>query len=281
MSRLVLRWTLLSLALLSLPAAARGDDDDAPVAVAPPPKITEKDFATMRAIEYAKTLKSERIFRSGRNAETMASAEQALAKTIRETGWSTEKLDDVTSALRSVVEALDRLDAGGEEAADARETLKGFDPVTVATAKSHRAEVVKNDDQARAEKEVREGQKAEAAGEVPTVASLQGVWELSVDATVEAMANGNAELGAKLREAMAGKLGKSTYRFGPGNAIEATSVQPGKAPEVTKGTFRLDGHALYTLPAGGKRESKLELGLKGGRLLVGLGFMSTVFVRKP
>src|SRR5258706_15507996 len=122
-------------AVLCLALSARADDEEARV------KITEKDYAALHELDFARALAAERKFRSGADAAKKARADEELAKAFAKAGWTQEKLDELRHLLSDAVQYLSTIDEGGENGDSAKESLQSLDPVTVATARAHRKEI--------------------------------------------------------------------------------------------------------------------------------------------
>jgi hypothetical protein len=164
---------------------------------------------------------------------------------------------------------------------DFKSAMSESDPATVATARAHYEEMQTVRDSERAEKQVREELEQARRGEIPTAAQLQGTWVFDLDGTIDAM----GELfpipdREKFKADLAGKIGMSSYTFGPGDQIVSRATGPDGKERADTGVYRLDGYKIFFKSPGGKREQQMEIGLRHGKLQMGTGFGVVVFARK-
>jgi hypothetical protein len=263
------------LAVLLAAGPVLAQDDDTPADEAPV-KVTEADYATYRKIGYAQALASARTFFDRANA---AKYEAEGARAVKDAGWTKERFDEVRGALSSVQQTVQGFEQHEIEKADYDESISGYDKATIATARAHLKEIAEGpNDTARAEAQVRAERDEARAGTPPTIAGVQGTWIIDIDGSMARILGPGAAPGitAKMRKDLEG----SSYQFGPGDAIVATSKNPEGTSRVEKGTFRIDGHTIYFKAAGSKREQELEAGMDKGKLILGGGMMGMLYKRK-
>lgn len=275
--RLPLRIALLPLViLLGLPTPAPAQEEGDP----PPPKITEADYATYRKLEDARALAESRSVFDARNA---AKHRADVERAFKAAGWTEQRFDEVGAELSSVGGTLYDAREGSLAPEDVKEMLAGHDPVTIATARAHAEEIVRGTDASqRADEQVRRELSDAAAGKPPTAAQLAGTWVPDVEATFRGMLGDLAEgpMMTEGKKQLEKDLAGTSYVFGPGDVIVSTAAGADGKLQVSRGTFRLDGHRIWFRAGGSKREYKLDAGLRDGRLVLGLGMTSVVYRRK-
>ncbi|MGZ6142165.1 MAG: hypothetical protein ACXWLM_02450 [Myxococcales bacterium] len=235
--------------------------------------VSTAEFDTWVKLMNAQQKEEAREFFSGRDPKKIASAKAEYEKALSASGWSREKFDEVGSSLREIEQLLDEGEGSCEQ-------LKEKDAATVALVQKRRAEMDTQAARQRAEKEVQDERRQAAAGRAPSQAELQGKWKFDLDATVANMQETMglpAESMAKMKQTLATSMGDSTWVFS-GSTVETRTVKAGAAPEVNKATYRLDGNDLYIKSASGKRESKIQVGLKGpGELLFSMMGVGSIY----
>ena len=258
------------LGMLTSPAAAQ----DGAV------KVTEADFAAYEKLRYASIVNEERrpFARDDAKKAAIKAEWEAALKTA---GWSEDRFREIGSAVDDAANALNDVDKGGEDAAAGKETLASLDKTTVATVQAHRKEHIADEDlRKKAREQVRGEADAERRGAAPDPKALEGKWVFDLDATVASMMPGaDAELAKDLRAKMGETMSEATYTFGPGDKIVSTIVQKG-TKRTDEGTYRLDGNKLYFKAAGRQRENFLDVGMKDGKLRIGMMGMYSVFKKE-
>lgn len=243
-------------------------------------KVTESDYKTYVKLEYEKALCDARKMFARRDPLKLAEAEAALAKAWKESGWTDQRFGEVEESLGEVVSNLNLAKNGELSQEDLKTALSEADPTTVATAKQHFEDLNNTNYGSRAEKQVREEIAAEKNGTPPTDAQIQGSWEFDVDATIDWLMPGmTGPEKDKIKTDMAGKMGRVIYTFGPGNAVEVRGPAPDGKEKVEHSTYRLDGNRIF-FKTGQTHESDLKIGMRNGKLQMGLSFGMAVFTKK-
>ncbi len=243
--------------------------------------VSETDLQTLRRLEYAEALCKARKMGARGDAAKVAAAEAELKQTWQDSGWTRDHYSEVDDAFGEVISNLRSLKNGEMTEGDFKSAMSESDPATVATARAHYEEMQTVRDSERAEKQVREELEQARRGEIPTAAQLQGTWVFDLDGTIDAM----GELfpipdREKFKADLAGKIGVSSYTFGPGDQIVSRAAGPDGKERADTGVYRLDGYKIFFKSPGGKREQQMEIGLRRGRLQMGTGFGVVVFTRK-
>ena len=243
--------------------------------------VSETDFQTLRRLEYTEALCKARKMWARGDAAKVAAAEAELKRTWQDSGWTRDHYSEVDDAFGEVISNLRSLKNGEMTEGDFKSAMSESDPATVATARAHYEEMQTVRDSERAEKQVREELEQARRGEIPTAAQLQGTWGFDLDGTIDAM----GELfpipdREKFKADLAGKIGMSSYTFGPGDQIVSRATGPDGKERADTGVYRLDGYKIFFKSPGGKREQQMEIGLRHGKLQMGTGFGVVVFARK-
>ncbi len=243
--------------------------------------VSEADYQTLRRLDYAGALCKARKMWARGDATKIAAAEAELKSTWQESGWTRDQYTSISDAFGDVLGNLRSLKNGDMTEEDFKSTLSECDPITVATVRAHFEEYEKLRDADQAEKQVRAELEQARRGEVPTSAQLEGTWVLDLDGTIDAM---NEQFPIPDREKfkadLAGKIGMSSYTFGPGDQIVSRVNGPDGKERADTGVYRLDGHSIFFKSPGGKREQQMDVGLRKGKLQMGSGFGVVVFARK-
>jgi hypothetical protein len=243
--------------------------------------VSEADYQTIRRLDYAKALCKARKMWARGDAAKIGAAEAELKRAWQDSGWTQDQYSAVSDAFGEVLGNLRSVKNGDMTEEDFKSTLSECDPVTVATVRAHLEEYEKLRDPDQAEKQVREELEQARRGDVPTGAQLEGTWVLDLDGTIDAMSEmfpiPDRE---KLNADLAGKIGMSSYTFGPGDRIVSRVNGPDGKERSDTGVYRLDGHKIFFKGAGEKREQQMDIGLRKGKLQMGTGFGVVVFARK-
>jgi hypothetical protein len=246
-------------------------------------QVTEGDLQMYRDLEYATRLFEVRKMWARRDAGKIGAAQAELDAAWRESGWTRERFDEVYDAVGQVLSNIRAARSGDISEDDLKSALAEQHPTTVAAVRARFDELEAADDSGRAEKQVRDEIARERAGAPPTPAQLQGTWVYDIDATVEAMGLaglfGGAEL-AKLKADTLEKSGNPSYTFGPGDAMESRVKAAGGTERIDKGFFRIEGDKIYMRAADSKREHEMQIGIRQGRLVMGTGTISAVFIKQ-
>jgi hypothetical protein len=238
------------------------------------PALTEADLATFARLQDAKALGEVRrsSLRSTARPKGNAEHEQAL----REAGWTAQRYDAVSGEVEAITGTLDAAESEPELAEDYRRQLaEEHDAATVARVRAQRAALDWDQARERAEKRVREEQAEAATGRRVSVAELQGSWVFDLEASlahVQATTLLPAPAVQELRTSLEPNRG-TTYAFA-GDAVEVRGGARGDA----KGTFRVEGRDLVIFD--GRRESRLQVGLKGPDLVISMFGVGTVYRRR-
>jgi hypothetical protein len=263
------RWVVLALAL--------------PLAVAAAEKVTESDYAKLRKLQYAKALVNVREEWSHGDKAKQAQAKAGWEQALKETGWNDDTFSRADEAVGEVMGNLQSNKSGDLSDDDLKQTLAESDPTTVATVRAHYAELSNSKDSSQAEQQVRDEIQQEAAGVPPTRAQLEGTWVFDSDATIDAMLGGlaTAEDKAKMKADMLAKVGTSEFTFGPGDLIISRTRDSAGGEKVDRAAYRLDGRKVFIKGGESRREYDLTIGLRNGRLQLGMGGLGfSVFSRK-
>lgn len=255
--------------VLVVSAPLRADDEPAPA----PLKVTEADFATFVKLRRADAVFSEHKFRT-RDAAKLKKREEARDKTWKESGWDRERFDAARTVIEEVVMLLN--DEKGENAAEAKESLKERDATTVATVRAHLKELTDFDaEQRRVEAQVKEDNLAPA----PDPKEVDGTWVFDPEKTVDRMTKGalKGEERTKVLDKLKGNL--SSYTFTGGKTFACVEEKSGSKSE-TKGSYRLDGRKLFLKGEKGEKETELEIASEDGCLVIGSGFAQGVYTKK-
>jgi hypothetical protein len=263
-----LRWVLAAGALLGFALAVRAADGT-------PARLIEADYANFTKLRLAKAVVEEKSMFAHGNKEKQAAIDAQFNKVLAETGWTKERFGEVDDAVGSILTVL-----GDPE----QEMDPELDKTTIATVKAHRKELEDYGGlQQRARQQFQEEQLLERRGRAPTVAEITGKWVLNVELSVASISDGTPdELTKKLADEYRKNLTVATYTFGPGNTMVAINQRPGLPPETSQGTFRLEGSTLFIKAKMGTRdrEDGVDIGIKDGRLYIGMMGVYSVFERK-
>jgi hypothetical protein len=263
-----LRWILAAGVLVGLALTIRAEEGG-------PARLTEADYSNFTKLRLAKAVVGEKSMFAHGNKEKQAAIDAQLAKVLAETGWTKERFEQVNDAVDSVVSAL----GDPEQPMDLE-----MDQTTIATVKAHRKELEDYDGlQQRARQQVRDEQVLARRGPPPTAAEIAGKWVLNVELSVASISDGTPdELTKKLADEYRKNLTVATYTFGPGNTMVAINQRPGRPPETTQGTYRLEGSTLFIKAKMGARdrEDGVDIGIKDGRLYIGMMGVYSVFERQ-
>lgn len=235
--------------------------------------VTDADFKAWMKLEYEYNLRNARIdYDSANESKHEAAWQQAL----RASGMTEERREDIDRALSTIVDALEGADDGSVSKDDLDSYLKDFKPATVATARRHRAELRGDRGQAKADAQAQKEFRDARRGAQVKAADIQGKWVVDAEATMRAMLGGMAD--APGMEAVKKDLEKTlegnSYEF-KGDQVIATGVSNGKK-SVSRGTFRIEGNDLVVDGVG----SSLEIGMKDGRLVLGVGVAAVSYKRE-
>jgi hypothetical protein len=240
-----------------------------------PPGLTEANYADFSKIRLAKEVVEQKSMFAHGNKEKQAAIDAQLAKVFAETGWTKERYEQVNDAVASILAFL----------SDPEQTMDPEpDQTTIATVKAHRKDLKDYEGlKKRALQEIQDEQILARRGRPPTAAEITGKWVLNVELSVAAITQGLPdEVTKNAAEEFRKNLTAATYTFGPGDAIAAINQRPGVPPENTQGTYRLEGSTLLIKAKMGTRdrEEKVDVGLKDGRLYLGIMGAYSVFERQ-
>jgi hypothetical protein len=248
----------------------------------PTPRVTEADFATFVKLRYAVELAQAKTQVARNDPAKLASVKEELDGAFRDAGWSRDRFAEISEALLGASNRLSTLGSSDtEEAGYAQEELARMDPVTVATARAHAAELNDSSEESgKAMREARDDAQKELRGPAPTTAELQGRWAFNLDATVELNTKGlGADTKRKMRDGMARTMTSAMYLFGPGNAVEVLTRTAEGQMRSDKTTFRIAEGRIFFVA--GKSEVSLDIGMKDGRLLIGIMGIYSIFDKAP
>jgi hypothetical protein len=240
-----------------------------------PARLTEADYANFTKMRLAKAVVEEkRMFAHG-NKEKQAAIDAQLTRVLAETGWTKERFEQVSEAVDSILGVL----SDPEQQMDPE-----MDKTTIATVKAHRKDLEDYDGlKQRALQQIQDEQILAKRGRPPTAAEITGKWVLNVELSVASITQGMPdEVTKNAAEEYRKNLTAATYTFGPSNAIAAINQRPGVPPENTQGTYRLEGSTLFIKAKMGTRdrEEKVDVGIKDGRLYIGMMGAYSVFERQ-
>jgi hypothetical protein len=244
----------------------------------PTTKVSESDYAVFAKLRFAVELAQAKSQVAGNDRVKLAAVKSELNKAFSDSGWSQDRFAEVSEALLGAANRISLLGSpDAEEAGYAREELSRMDPLTVATARAHAAELgdssVVSD---KAMRQARDDAQKELRGPEPTLAQLQGRWDFDLEATVELNAKGlGAETRKKMRDSMAKTMSSAVYIFGPGSAVEVLTRTAEGPMRSEKTSFRIAGGRIYFKT--GKSEVDLDIGMKDGRLRIGTMGIYSVF----
>jgi hypothetical protein len=247
---------------------------------APTTKVGEADYATFAKLRYAVELADAKTQVARNDPAKLAAVKDDLKKAFADSGWSQDRFAEISEALLGAANRLSLLDSeDAEEAGYAREELELMDPVTVATARAHAAEL--NDGSVVSDKAMRQARadaQKDLRGPAPAPAQLNGRWDFNLEATVELNASGlGPETKKKMRDGMAKTMSYASYIFGPGGAVEVLTRTAEGPLRSDKTTFRIsDGKIFFKT---GKSEVDLDIGMKDGQLRIGTMGIYSVFDR--
>ena len=240
-----------------------------------PARLTEANYADFSRLRLAKAVVEERSMFAHGNKAKQAAIDAQFDKVLAETGWTKERFEQVDDAVGSILTVL-----GDPE----QEMDPELDKTTIATVKAHRKELADYGGlQQRARQQFQDEQILERRGRAPTAAEITGKWVLNIDRSVASITGGlPSEVTKEARDAFTKAITGATYTFGPGDTIVAVNQRPGLPPETTQGTYRLDGSTLFIKAKMGTRdhEEKMDVGIKDGRLNIGMMGAYSVFERQ-
>jgi hypothetical protein len=244
-------------------------------------KVSEADFKIYRAVQYAEALRDARVMWA-RGDQAKREAAAALPKSaLRDAGWTEERYGEVAEAVSEIHSALQSAKDGELTDSDLAATLAVHDATTVATVRAHFAEIQRNDDSQRADKQVRDEIEAERTGVPPTAAQLAGTWVFDAEASVELMLGGApGEEGRKLVAELKAKFEGTTYVFAPGGRVTVRSRGADGREVEESCDYRLDGAVIIFTSETRKREDRLKAGLRNGKLHLGYSFGMIALSRK-
>jgi hypothetical protein len=262
------RWILAAGAFLGFALAIRAADGA-------PARLTEANYASFTKLRLAKAVVEEKSMFAHGNKEKQAAIDAQFNKVLAETGWTKERFGEIDDAVGSILSVL-----GDPE----QEMDPELDKTTIATVKAHRKELEDYGGlQQRARQQFQEEQILERRGRAPTTAEITGKWALNVELSVASITQGLPdEITKKAADEYRKNLTLATYTFGPGNTIAAINQRPGLLPETTQGTYRIEGNSLFIKAKMGTRdrEDKIDVGIKDGRLYIGMMGVYSVFERQ-
>jgi hypothetical protein len=240
-----------------------------------PARLTEADYAAFTKLRLAKAVVEEKGMFAHGNKEKQAAIDAQLTKVLAETGWTKERFEQVSEAVDSILGVL----SDPEQQMDSE-----MDRTTIATVKAHRKDLEDYDGlKKRALQQIQDEQILALRGRPPTAAELTGKWVLNVELSVASITQGLPdEVTKNAAEEYRKNLTAATYTFGPGNTIAAINQRPGVPPETTQGTYRLEGSTLFIKAKMGTRdrEEKMDVGIKDGRLYIGMMGAYSVFEKQ-
>ncbi|PTY03772.1 hypothetical protein DB347_21315 [Opitutaceae bacterium EW11] len=244
-------------------------------------KVTENDYQKYVKLEYAQALFNARKTWSRQNPDLLVVANAELAKAWKDSGWSKEEYGQVEEVLGEVSSSIRSAKDGEISEEDLKAALGECDSATVATVRTHYDDLNNRNSSAAAEKQVREELQRERAGVPPSESEIRGTWVFDCDATIDWMMPGmkGPEV-EKLKNEMTAKVGTPVYIFGPGASVEVRSKGTDGAEKVEKATYRIEGDKIYFRSPDGRREDHLQIGMRKGKLQMGLSFGMSVFSRK-
>jgi hypothetical protein len=223
----------------------------------------------------AKAVVEEKSMFAHGDKEKQAAIDAQFNKVLAETGWTKERFGEVDDAVGSILSIL-----GDPE----QEMDPELDKTTIATVKAHRKELEDYGGlQQRARQQFQEEQVLERRGRAPTAAEITGKWVLNIDRSIASISGGlPGEVTKEARDAFTKAITGATYTFGPGDTLVAVNQRPGVPPETTQGTYRLEGNTLFIKAKMGTRdrEDKVDVGIKDGRLQIGMMGAYSVFEKQ-
>jgi len=258
---------VLVAAVLIAFTAARAQEENAG-------KLTEADYPAYARLRLASAVAEEkRMF--ARTPEQKAAVAAEFLKACADAKWTQERYEQVADAVSTALDSLNSED--GSEYPD-------LDPATVATVKAHRKELEDYSAlQQRARQQVQEDRLVASHGVAPTAAQLAGKWVLDVALSIDSITEGMPDEGKKSSaEEYSKHITGSTYTFGPGDKLVATTQRPNLAPETQAGAYRLEGATLVivTKRTNRDREQKLDIRIKDNQLHIGMMGIYSVFLRE-
>lgn len=254
--------------LLSLSPAVAQDSVDV--------VVTEADFKAWMVFEFERHLRDARV---EQDEDNRAKHEASYRAAVKATGMSAARADVIERALLMVDDAVLQVEQGQMTKQDSDAFLSGFKPQTVATARKHEQELRGDRGFERAQEQARKEAGAARKGDLVTQAELQGVWVVDADASIRSLLGAMADAPemAGARAELEKSLDGTSYEF-KGDTVIVTLTQNGKK-HVTKGTYRIEDRQLIFDQAQGVRD--IEVGMMNGRLVLGVGFASATYKRKP
>lgn len=238
--------------------------------------VNESDFQAWLRFVYEGHLRDARLEQDDVNR---TKHEASYRSAVKATGLSAERAEAIERALQDVDNAWLQFEQAEMTKKDLDAYLSGFKPQTVATARKHEQELRGDRGYERAQEQARHEVIDARKGELVTQADLQGVWIVDADASIRnmlgAMADSPHMSGARAQ--IEKSLEGTSYEF-KGNRVISSLMQGGKK-HVTESTFRIEGRQLIFDQAQGVRD--IEVGMKDGRLILGVGAASAAYKRKP
>jgi hypothetical protein len=239
-------------------------------------KVSEADYATFVKLRSAVELADAKS--RAKDPEKLEAVKEDLRKAFADSGWSQERFADVSEALLGAANSIFLLDSeDAEEAGYAQEQLDQMDPVTVATARAHVADL--NDSSAVSDAAVRQARadaQRELRGPAPAPAQLTGRWDFNLEATVQLNASGlGPDTKKRMRDSMAKTMSFTSYIFGPGGAVEVLTRTAEGPLRSEKTTFRISEDRIFFKT--GKGEVDLDIGMKDGQLRMGTMGIYSIF----
>ena len=240
-----------------------------------PPGLTEANYADFSKVRLAKEVVEQKSMFAHGNKEKQAAIDAQLTKVLAEAGWTKERYEQVNDEVASILAFL----------RDPEQTMDPEpDKTTIATVKAHRKNLEDYEGlRKRALQQIQDEQILALRGRPPTVAEITGKWVLNVELSVASITQGLPdEVTKNAAEECRKNLTLATYTFGPGDRISAVNQRPGLPPETTQGTYRLEGSMLFIKAKMGTRdrEDKMDVGIKDGRLYLGMMGAYSVFERQ-
>lgn len=238
--------------------------------------VSEADFDAWQRFTYEGQLRDARVEQDPTNLAAHQASYQAAVKA---TGLSARRAELIEEALLGVDDTVLRFEQGQLTKGEFDAAIAGFKPQTVATARRHQAHLRGDRGHERARNQALKEAVDARKGDFVTQADLQGVWVLDAEASIRNMLGVMADLPemAGARAELERSLDGTSYEF-KGNRVVVSMMQGGKK-HVSEGTFRIEGRNLVFDQAAGVRD--IDVGMKNGRLILGVGVASTTYKKKP
>lgn len=239
--------------------------------------VTEADFKKWDDLRFEKSLLEAR---TEQDRSQRAKHKEKYEAAVKASGLSETRRMQIEEVLTEIEQAILEAENGAFSQADLDTYLAAYKPQTVAVARKHLDALRDPDHMDRARAQARTEAIEARKGDVVKPEQIQGVWVVDADATIRSMLGAMADLPemASTKADIEKSLEGTSYEF-KGDQVTSTVVSNGKK-SVSKARFRIEGHKLL-IGDDAPRQSSLDIGMKDGRLVLGTGFATAHYKKKP